>query len=526
MFIPAREPDKRAKSIIKTLTHSGELELDKALLTELKSLCKYKSDDTFIAFVYDECIRNLRKEHSQVRVACIKIIDYFFQKSHCFRTSLLNDFDTFLYFSAGISQNRDIEKKSLPPPKKFASLLQELTAKTIYRWHADYSKGYEKLRYAYNHLREHKLIDFNQFRVSTLEDQIKIREAADKQERILTRSIEKKLAELEEIGPDVEQLILQIESLIDMLVPQMYTESYEESTEDNNNSSLNISEPSNSSRLHAISSSSLAKRIEIQFDPNVKVRQTNDNMDMIASLKDLRKQLSVHKIPKLIEIEKTLSRRNDQTLDRLRQVIDLKSKATNILLKLVELDIIEENDELLPRNDSSSESDFEDVEEKEDIESYIPKSMRSEYGFMSLENESACGTKPHTSLDDSLFSEASESKIISCRVRLESGKLCPRRDKVKCPFHGKIIPRDEDGVPIDESDRMREFNSSKPDRPDWQDPQLLMELELRTGIDLTLPQYAKEKKLTSNKKKLVNTKNFDRTPKCRLEKRIKLLSNG
>merc|ERR1711911_323417 len=47
---------------------------------------------------------------------------------------------------------------------------------------------------------------------------------------------------------------------------------------------------------------------------------------------------------------------------------------------------------------------------------------------------------------------------IECRVKLENGKLCPRRDKVKCPFHGKIIPRDEFGVPIDLIERMTETN--------------------------------------------------------------------
>lgn len=37
-----------------------------------------------------------------------------------------------------------------------------------------------------------------------------------------------------------------------------------------------------------------------------------------------------------------------------------------------------------------------------------------------------------------------------CRAPLESGKLCPRMDLEKCPFHGPIVPRDEIGFPIDE----------------------------------------------------------------------------
>ncbi|XP_075050246.1 UV-stimulated scaffold protein A isoform X2 [Mixophyes fleayi] len=43
-----------------------------------------------------------------------------------------------------------------------------------------------------------------------------------------------------------------------------------------------------------------------------------------------------------------------------------------------------------------------------------------------------------------------------CRTPLPNGSLCERQDRVKCPFHGKIIPRDELGVPTNPQDRSRE----------------------------------------------------------------------
>lgn len=39
----------------------------------------------------------------------------------------------------------------------------------------------------------------------------------------------------------------------------------------------------------------------------------------------------------------------------------------------------------------------------------------------------------------------------ACRHPLHNGGLCPRRDLVTCPFHGKIIPRDDLGRPLDSS---------------------------------------------------------------------------
>ncbi|KAJ3235707.1 hypothetical protein HDU78_005054 [Chytriomyces hyalinus] len=38
--------------------------------------------------------------------------------------------------------------------------------------------------------------------------------------------------------------------------------------------------------------------------------------------------------------------------------------------------------------------------------------------------------------------------IPPCRAKLKNGNLCPRRDKVRCPFHGLIVPRDDFGLPL------------------------------------------------------------------------------
>ncbi|KAJ2307733.1 hypothetical protein IWW55_000810 [Coemansia sp. RSA 2706] len=43
------------------------------------------------------------------------------------------------------------------------------------------------------------------------------------------------------------------------------------------------------------------------------------------------------------------------------------------------------------------------------------------------------------------YQEPERKEIKACRAPLRDGRLCPRRDLVKCPFHGAIIPRDEQG---------------------------------------------------------------------------------
>ncbi|CAD5218254.1 unnamed protein product [Bursaphelenchus okinawaensis] len=41
----------------------------------------------------------------------------------------------------------------------------------------------------------------------------------------------------------------------------------------------------------------------------------------------------------------------------------------------------------------------------------------------------------------------------SCRFPMENGKLCPRMDLERCPFHGPIVERDEMGFPVHELGR-------------------------------------------------------------------------
>ena len=85
----------------------------------------------------------------------------------------------------------------------------------------------------------------------------------------------------------------------------------------------------------------------------------------------------------------------------------------------------------------------------------------------------------------------------SCRAPLPSGRLCPRRDRFKCPLHGKVIPRDNMGQPANAEDRLAEeqrIEDEKNKNPDWQDPQLLKDLKAATGVDLKVPEKGKRRR--------------------------------
>lgn len=107
----------------------------------------------------------------------------------------------------------------------------------------------------------------------------------------------------------------------------------------------------------------------------------------------------------------------------------------------------------------------------------------------------------------------------TCRAPLPSGKLCPRMDRVKCPFHGVIIPRDLNGQPIDPNDRKAERNRMASKGPDWQDPELLRELHSVTGVDLKMPSKQSKKKVKKYDN-LTDVKNLKNTSRYRLQKKV------
>nr|CAD7570905.1 unnamed protein product [Timema californicum] len=117
----------------------------------------------------------------------------------------------------------------------------------------------------------------------------------------------------------------------------------------------------------------------------------------------------------------------------------------------------------------------------------------------------------------------------ACRFPLPSGKLCPRRDRRKCPFHGPIIARDAAGKctnPQDEKTQDTRLKEEQEKCPDWQDPQLLADIKEATGVDLKMPDKKTKGKI-KNKNKcdtkypgLTDIKAQQNTSLSRLSKKI------
>ncbi|NXH44971.1 UVSSA protein, partial [Dicaeum eximium] len=114
-----------------------------------------------------------------------------------------------------------------------------------------------------------------------------------------------------------------------------------------------------------------------------------------------------------------------------------------------------------------------------------------------------------------------------CRAPMPGGTLCERQDRIKCPFHGKIIPRDDSGIPINAEDRAREEKvkfEKQAAQPEWRDPEFMREVEAATGLDLGSSKCnGKGQKKKGKKQKypnLTDLKQQANTSRSRLEKKV------
>nr|XP_042141702.1 UV-stimulated scaffold protein A isoform X3 [Peromyscus maniculatus bairdii]XP_042141703.1 UV-stimulated scaffold protein A isoform X3 [Peromyscus maniculatus bairdii] len=112
-----------------------------------------------------------------------------------------------------------------------------------------------------------------------------------------------------------------------------------------------------------------------------------------------------------------------------------------------------------------------------------------------------------------------------CRAMKPNGRLCERQDRLKCPFHGKIIPRDDKGQPLNPEDRAREQRQQLQQQqahPDWQDPEFMKDVEAATGVDLGSSRYSKKGKGKKKKKhpNLTDLRERANTSRARLEKKV------
>ncbi|RDD42712.1 UV-stimulated scaffold protein A [Trichoplax sp. H2] len=401
----SKEIKKLCRQLITQVTESGQAKLDEKASKEIKKLCRIS--DGYIKQAYHRLMTQLAKDHAEIRLSAVQVIDELFMRSHTFREALLNDFNQFLDLT--VETNLKIP---LPPPQTVARNLKRLTLEAMRRWHQQFGKGYRKLQLGYVFLKEKKHIDFEDIYARSLIERQEEERKKKKAEELATRKRECVCKSMEEFVPDIQRILTEMTTCFELLIP-----SYRRHTDDdlskvtektdqpsiankndhltnNNQNNEEISDakgeekPLLDSALHHTSNQTLSKADEnlrehgmlshshnvvvvIDQDNIMQIRENADNCDILDLLNDSQKLLK-HKYLLMVNkwLDMMTKAQGDQ--DSLYKIIDIRDEITQTLDKFSKLTIIPMSPiskKLLKNNvaveeDEDSSDEFIEVEEQ------------------------------------------------------------------------------------------------------------------------------------------------------------------
>lgn len=560
--------------VIKKLVHSGCSGVEIGQIRNIIDICQ--AGEKYVEHAFQKLIIYLKKDHSEIRLVVVSIFNHFFCSFDSFRVLFLNNSNIYLKYTLGEKCNQ-----ILPPPKAAAKLLIRSTIEHLNSWFLKYGKNYPKLNDIYNELKNDKCVDFDNLEIYDRKERSKREMAIAESLRINKSLLIKASAEIREMEDDIKNSLVSIQSCFDLLIEFPEQSGEEELLSSNCNSNDYF-------RLHGIFKPYQNIEINVDSDKVLEIKVNEENRDIIENAKEMYNLINKKYLPKVkawaILISKVDS--DDELFCRAKELENSLEAAVEKYEKIKYVDKSCVDDSV------STDSELEEVEpeifpkekhEKAEVENEIfkeiiknemdrpgcSKSIES-YSERKKEllkvapklpystdlynwEEKACSTQTllPTATDGHRFwasssvesievpAESANLRVIeftgkfepvmrACRAPLPSGKLCTRHDRVKCPFHGIIVPRNEKGEIVNEEDRER-VKKSNPTKnvPDWQDPKLLADLKATTGLDLKIGKKKRKRNpaLTDIKKedssyKRISKKVFNRASLKRVQKTL------
>eukprot|EP00041_Stephanoeca_diplocostata_P024420 m.618222 g.618222 ORF g.618222 m.618222 type:complete len:562 (-) comp22527_c1_seq9:66-1751(-) len=217
LVIRNHEKHKELAKLVESLVTSGKPVLDKDILKTIKKDCR----------LYDECIRTVFKTvvvfmdemHAQIRLGCLRLVEYLYFRSVLFREMMTTDFQTVVRCCIGLDDAND----PLPPPKKFAKELRTEALRFVDKAHKKFGSAYKQLDLAHNFLLRVYKADFTRVQEASRAEQL----AEDHRRRRLAARHAEKLtlvkAQLAEHRADFASTCTQLLNCARLLVPDIST---------------------------------------------------------------------------------------------------------------------------------------------------------------------------------------------------------------------------------------------------------------------------------------------------------------
>ncbi|KAM4811977.1 UV-stimulated scaffold protein A isoform X2 [Urocitellus parryii] len=552
--------DQKLLKLVEELTTSGEPQLNPEKMKELKKICK--SSEEQLSCAYRLLKTQLTQDHAEVRLSAFQIVDELFTRSHQFRVLLVSDFQEFLELTLGTNH-----EQPLPPPREAAQRLRQAALRAVEGWNERFGEAYKKLALGYHFLKHTKKVDFQDVNGRTLAE----RQQEEQKQRHLDRIYRERAKQAEremEDGLKVQEnddnlAVLHAARDAIKLIQNKFLPAVCSWVQRFTRAGTHGGHLRHAIDLKAKLELALRKYEELHVQPEWGPRskteapgdeEDEDDEDFVEVPEKegyephipahLRAEYGLEPKAPLQALEKDAAAQGSQARKRTRrdeEASDPTSAAAQLWRP---------HDCLPPVLPSSVRAPLgpEEAQKLAEERARAPvvpfgvdlcywgqeqpvtgKVLRSEsqhrfWKPWEVEEEVDSADVPAVLQSRRItFAGKFEPVQHRCRAPRPDGRLCARQDRLKCPFHGRIIPRDDEGRPLDPEDRAREQQQPphKQSRPDWQDPELMRDVEAATGADLGSSRYSRKGKGKRKKHpNLTDLRERANTSRARLRKKV------
>ncbi|XP_068596416.1 UV-stimulated scaffold protein A isoform X2 [Brachionichthys hirsutus] len=452
---------ERLSALVEELTTSGEPQLNRDKMKEMKKLVKVS--EAFMDHAYHSVMSQLKRDHAEIRLSAFQIAGELFSRSHQFRTLLVDDFQEFLELTVETDS-----EQPLPPPNEVARKLRSLAIRTVQSWQGTYGTAYKKLALGYHFLKQVKKVDFQDVESRTVAERRREEERQRRMEALYREKVEAASKDMDDSYLEIQATLTEMESCMRLLLPEVEfmstnssspksqpanehppaddqpccskhlqdgrrgkgdgaTEDERSSDEKREKEEEGSSEEEEDEHMFIRSSGliSHAYSLELDLRPGLHVKETEDNEAVVAAAIELYKLMKSKHLPAVQGWVQVFTKSGaEQQL--LRRALDLKSALEAALQKHQELHIecksrlrlvtchtvMKKASEMKASSDGEDdedEDDFDEVPEKEGYEPHIPEHLRAEYGLDP--SPSASGASPPPS------SSSSSHSIVARRLK-------------------------------------------------------------------------------------------------------------
>lgn len=484
--------------LIEKATNSTEPDLDPRILKSIKSVVRHS--DLELRLAVENLMSLMKRDHSQVRYLALAIIHELFMRSKLFRRLIVENLEQLLSLSVGFRRNQP-----LPAPPAIASKLRLKAIEFLERWNTTFGIHYRQLRLGYDYLKNTLRFQFPNLQANAARAQQERRERELRTKEILLKKYELLKSNLPSIKEEVKSMVDEINECLDILQsckePNLPLSPIDEEEEEYFEEFRNL-------ELRQIRDNSLKEADKVQENSENKV--VFDALRELYKLLVTKHIVAVQEsISVLIRVELSDNRVRDSML---KEFIDTRNHLKTIKKKCEEAgcglsvttdegggggeeDIWEEGTSErfdIPKPNKQSEEDHDANKSKDDAikiinskvvcdadldplksklmgEAPVMKwgSFLDNWGSVmanqrGLEVEGHWGRVDYDAvipankvaelnMQATVYEEEEDDKEIQqcgAPLKKEKGGLCTRRDLKICPFHGRIVPRDNQGKPL------------------------------------------------------------------------------